>query len=277
MNKFKQKIAIITGGASGIGLSLCEELALRGAVVIIADINGEPAKKAADSIIKAGGKAEAATLDVTDIEKFKRLARGTVKKYGRLDYIFNNAGIVIKGEIDEYTIKDWRKIIDVNLLGVVNGINAAYPLMKAQGFGHIVNTASMAGLIPGPNYAPYCASKHAVIGLSTTLRAEVASFGVSVSVVCPGVVDTPILYENAIDKSSKKHVLKSREDVKKLIPFKALSAKKAAHKILRSAARNKGIIIVTGHARFMWLLYRAAPSMAIWIMKTSMQNYRKKF
>ena len=114
-------------------------------------------------------------------------------RHGRLDFMFNNAGIVIGGRTDEMSREHWDRVIDVNLKGVVNGVVAAYPLMVSQGHGHIVNTASTAGLAPAVLVAAYSASKHAVVGLTGALRPEAARFGVRVSVMCPGAVDTPIL------------------------------------------------------------------------------------
>jgi len=185
--------AIVTGGASGIGKALSQELARRGCEVVLADIQIDEAKHAATEIRAWGGKAKAIMLNVTDFPSVKKAVQETYTLTGRLDYIFNNAGIVIGGTADNFSIEDWNKIIDINFRGVVNGIQAAYPLMIAQGFGHIVSTASMAGLIPNPLNAAYAATKHAVVGLSQSLRIEAAYLGVRVSVICPGVVRTPIL------------------------------------------------------------------------------------
>ncbi len=120
----------------------------------------------------------------------KKLVKATVQRFGRLDYIFNNAGIVIGGGVDLYGIADWHKVIDVNIRGVVNGIQAAYQIMRAQGFGHIVNTASMAGLMPGPGNTVYTMTKHGIVGLSLSLRGEAALMGVRVSVVYPHMINS---------------------------------------------------------------------------------------
>jgi len=112
---------------------------------------------------------------------------------GRLDYLFNNAGIAATGDAAHYTLESWRKVVEVNVMGVVHGAQAAYPAILRQGFGHIVNIASTAGLLPTPSLVSYAASKHAVVGLSRALRAEAQSRGVRVSVVCPGVIRTPML------------------------------------------------------------------------------------
>jgi NAD(P)-dependent dehydrogenase (short-subunit alcohol dehydrogenase family) len=133
---FKDAVAIITGGASGIGQALAEELARRGAQVVLADLQIEKAQEVAVQIKNTGGRAKAVKLDVTDFSSVERLVRETVEESGRLDYIFNNAGIAIGCAADNYTVEDWNKIIDINLRGVVNGVQAAYKIMIEQGFGH---------------------------------------------------------------------------------------------------------------------------------------------
>src|SRR5574341_1086121 len=186
MDYYKDKVAIVTGGASGIGRALCEDLGRRGAQIVAADINMEGAEKAVTAIISAGGRAQAARLDVTKAEDVRRLVRETASKHGRLDFMFNNAGIVSIGDSRDMDLEHWQRILDVNLMGVLYGTTAAYTLMARQGFGHIVNIASSAGLIPVPLLTPYVTTKFGVVGLSHSLRLEGVRLGVKVSVVCPG-------------------------------------------------------------------------------------------
>jgi NAD(P)-dependent dehydrogenase (short-subunit alcohol dehydrogenase family) len=190
---FDVATAMVTGGPSGIGRGLAEELAKRGCEVVLADLQIELAEEVAQEIRVSGGKAKAVKIDAADFPAMDRLVQETVKRTGRLDFIFNNAGVVIGGYVNRYGIEDWNQIVDVNLRGVINGIQATYKVMMEQGFGHIVNTASMAGLMVGPGNVAYTTTKHAVVGLSNSLRAEAAHMGVRVSVVCPGVIRTPIL------------------------------------------------------------------------------------
>jgi len=190
---FEGKVASVTGAASGIGRALSEELARRGAAVVLADLQAEEADAAAAALRAAGGSATAAGLDVADFESVRRLIERVAAEHGHLDFIFNNAGIGVGGEIRDHTIAAWNRIIDVNIRGVVHGVQAAYPIMVRQGSGHIVNTASMAGLSTAPLTTSYSATKHAVVGLSKGLRAEAADLGVKVSVLCPGVIRTPAL------------------------------------------------------------------------------------
>lgn len=147
--------AIVTGAASGIGRALADELAKAGVQVVLADRQAELADHAASAIRGGGGVAYATELDVTDLTRFEEVVQVAFSQAGRLDYLFNNAGIGIGGEVCKYDAADWNDVIDVNLRGVAHGILAAYPLMIQQGFGHIVNTASMAGLAPAPLSVSY--------------------------------------------------------------------------------------------------------------------------
>jgi len=190
---YQEAVCLITGGASGIGEALGRELARRGARVVLADRREDAAAAVVDGIRTAGGKADAAALDVRDADAFDAVVAGVFAGHGRLDYLFNNAGIGVGGRFEDQTLDDWRYIMDVNVMGVVYGAHAAYPWMIAQGFGHIVNTASMAGQIPTPGLISYGATKHAVVGLTRGLRIEAEEHGVRVSAFCPGVINTPIL------------------------------------------------------------------------------------
>lgn len=180
-----EKVAIVTGGGSGIGEAVCRELARRGAWVVVADINGDDADRVATAIVKDGGQAAAARVDVSRETDVTSLVEQTAADCGRLDYLFNNAGIAIGGDARDLTLDHWRRVLDVDLYGVLHGMRAAYPIMARQGFGHIVNTSSAAAFLPDPGDAPYCTAKHAVVGLSLSLRLEGADLGVKVGVICP--------------------------------------------------------------------------------------------
>ena len=267
--------AIVTGGASGIGRALAEELAKRGCEVVLADLQIELAEEVATEIHVSDGKAKAVKVDVTDFPAMEQLIQETVKHTGRLDYIFNNAGIVIGGGVNLYNIEDWNQIIDVNLRGVINGIQAAYKIMIAQGFGHIINTASMAGLMPGPGNVAYTTTKHAVVGLSKSLRAEAAQMGVRVSVLCPGVVRTPIL--EAGGKYGKMLIHIPPERVRQLWEkLKPMSPNLFAKKVLKSVAKNKAVIIVPSWWRVYWWLNRLSPSLGIFLSRKQFQKVQKE-
>jgi NAD(P)-dependent dehydrogenase (short-subunit alcohol dehydrogenase family) len=277
MESFKDKIILITGAGSGIGRAVAERLAREKGVVIATDRDGESARAVAENILGAGGKAEAATLDVVDADAVQRQVDETVRKYGRLDYIFNNAGIGIFAEAHDHTLEDWNRTLGVNLRGVINGVQAAYPVMRRQGFGHIVNTASLAGLIPATTEIAYTTSKFAVVGLTTTLRIEAEAYGVKASVVCPGFVDTPILFEHGVNKYADKMDVHSREEMKQLLGVKAMKVEEAAAVICKGVAKNKAVILVTLHAKVLYTLQRLFPSLFSLLTKSVLNRTRELY
>jgi NAD(P)-dependent dehydrogenase (short-subunit alcohol dehydrogenase family) len=268
---FRDKVVIITGGASGIGRALCEELANRGAIVIVADINTEGAEQVASSISLKGGQAYPVSLNVVNQKDVETVIENTAKEYGRLDYMFNNAGIAFGGEMRDMNMDQWRKIFDINLNGVLYGTSAAYSLMVRQGFGHIVNTASGAGLFPVPNSTAYATTKFGVVGLSTSLRAEGTDLGVKVSVVCPGMVDTPIFEATTFAKIKKKEYLAS------FPKYLLKNATDTARVILRGVERNKAVIIDSLYCRIMWWTYKFVPGLTYYMNRKMIQDTREKF
>jgi len=267
---FNDATAIVTGGASGIGRALAEELARRGCEVVLADMQIAKAQEVATQIQAFGGKAKAVEVDVTDFPAMERLVRETFERTGRVDYIFNNAGIVIYCTIKDYRIEDWNKVIDINLRGVVNGIQAAYKIMIGQGFGHIVNTASIAGLMPDPINVAYATTKHAVVGLSQSLRAEAAQMGIRVSVLCPGVIRTAILEGGTYGKISINIPDEKLHDM--LEELKPMSPDIFAKKVLKAIAKNKAIIIVPSQYKLIWWFNRLFP---FWGMAIAQKIFRK--
>jgi NAD(P)-dependent dehydrogenase (short-subunit alcohol dehydrogenase family) len=272
---FAGATAIVTGAASGIGRALAGELAKRGCEVVLADLQAALAQEVAAEIRALGGKARAKRIDVTDFPTMRRLVRETVKRTGRLDYIFNNAGIVIGGGVHLYGIADWHKVIDVNIRGVINGIQAAYQIMLAQGFGHIVNTASMAGLMPGPGNTVYTMTKHAVVGLSLSLRGEAALMGVRVSVICPGVIQTPILEGGG--RYGKMLIEIPADEMRRLFErLRPMPPAIFALKVLDAVAKNKAIIIFPRWWRAFWWINRVSPALGLSLAQRSFQHNLKK-
>lgn len=264
-------VTVVTGAASGIGRRLAEELARRRAEVVLADLQIELAEEVAAGIRAAGGTARAANVNVTDSPAVAALLHDTFERTGRLDYLFNNAGIGIAGPIGWHTLEDWSRIIAVNLQGVINGVHSAYPIMLKQGWGHIVNTASTGGLIPSPGFVAYAATKHAVVGLSMSLRAEVAASGLRVSVLCPGVIRTPILEDGG--KYGKVYTDLSAEQQRKAIEqFKPMAPDQFARQALNAVARNEAIIILPSWWKLFWWLNRLSPAALVLLMQRQYQG-----
>ena len=266
MRAFRDKVAIVTGAASGIGKALSEQLASHGATVVLTDVNESLLAQTTNAI---SGKVSSAVVDVTDAAAVKKCVDDTVASEGRIDYIFNNAGIAIICEVADMSLDDWYRILDINLRGVVHGIHAAYPIMIEQGFGHIVNTASVAGLAPAPTFTAYTATKHAVVGLSRALRAEAKSHGVNVSVLCPGFIDTSIA-QNATVVGFDRDKLTTEN------PFKFYTADYCAKHALKGVAKNKQDIVITVHGKNMYRMQRFFPGLVEFIGSKQVSTARKK-
>ncbi len=194
---FENQTAVITGGASGIGLGIGKELGRRGARVVLADLDRNTLAQKVGELSEAGIEVLGHPTDVTDKGSVAELAGMVEADLGGCDLLFNNAGVAVFGPFVEATDADWEFTMGVNFWGVLNGLQAFVPAMINRGSGHVVNTASMSGLVGMENLSVYCASKFAVVGLSESLRRELAPSGVGVSVLCPMVVDTPIS-ENSV-------------------------------------------------------------------------------
>ncbi|GGK78823.1 SDR family oxidoreductase [Ornithinimicrobium pekingense] len=172
-------VVLISGGARGIGEALARAHRERGDTVVVADLH-----PTADDQLQ---------LDVRDPDAFRAVAERVVAEHGRIDVFHDNAGIAVAGTMPEMTRQHWDDLIDIDLRGVVHGVDAVYPLMRAQGFGHIVVMGSLAGILPVPSMVPYSAVKSAVVTMSRALRVEARRHGVKVTVVCPAFVETPLL------------------------------------------------------------------------------------
>ena len=267
---FENKIALITGGGSGIGRALCQQLAHAGATVICTDINQE---RAAETVKTISDKGEAWFLDVTDEASITALIDKVVSKYGRLDLIFNNAGIAVSGELRDIKLSYWKKLMDINFFGVLYGSQAAYQVMLKQGSGHIVNTASAAGLADGlALMAPYSVSKHAVVDYTHILRIEAKALGVKASVVCPGFVDTAI-GDSAVEANAKPYWKNKAQEALK----KGLSADKAAITILKGVAANKETIVFPRAIKIAMRIDRILGGVVKKMMQKELADFRANY
>jgi NAD(P)-dependent dehydrogenase (short-subunit alcohol dehydrogenase family) len=194
MQQLRGKVAVVTGAASGIGLAMCHRAAAEGMRVVMADVEEAPLELAASQLAAGGADVLAVVTDVSDGESVTRLRDRAAEHFGTVHLVHNNAGVSVGGTIWEVPEADWRWVIGVNLWGVVHGIRAFVPLLVQQGEGHVVNTASLAGLVSPPLIGPYNATKHAVVTISETLLKDLRLAGapVGVSVLCPGFVRTAI-------------------------------------------------------------------------------------
>ncbi len=196
IDRLDGKVAVVTGGASGIGLALARRFAAEGARVVLADVEVDALDAAAAALAETHGddRVLAVPTDVRSADALEDLADATYERFGAAHVVCNNAGVAVGGRAWEIPADRWRWIVDVNLLGVAHGVRAFVPRMITQGEGHVVNTASAAGLLTGPAMAPYFATKHAVVALSEALHFDLTMSGASVgvSVLCPEFVRTRI-------------------------------------------------------------------------------------
>jgi len=240
-DSYDKKVAIVTGGGSGLGAALASELASRGARVVVADINEANAKVVAGSI---GNGAEARRVDVSNGNQVEELVSTTRAAYGSLDLIFNNAGTSSYGETTDVSLAEWERVLKVNLWGVILGAYSAYAVMKEQRAGKIINIGSGSVFTCDPLFGPYVTSKYGVVGFSRVLALEAEAYGIQVSVVCPGNIRTPMLG------------LREPSWITPAIPAPA-----AARRILDAVARGKKFIVFPLRWRLIWLLDRLHPSL----------------
>jgi NAD(P)-dependent dehydrogenase (short-subunit alcohol dehydrogenase family) len=193
MREFAGKTAFVTGGAAGIGLALGRAFAQSGMKVMLADIEPDALRAAVKSLQEISPDISGTICDVADAASVERAAQASFEAFGKVHVVCNNAGVAAGGGIDHISLDNWRWVIDVNLMGVVHGIKSFLPHIRAHGEGgHIVNTASMAGMDGGLGFSPYAASKFAVVSMSEGLSLQLKSFGIGVSVLCPSFVRTRI-------------------------------------------------------------------------------------
>jgi NAD(P)-dependent dehydrogenase (short-subunit alcohol dehydrogenase family) len=261
MQDFAGKVAVVTGAASGIGLALSRALARAGAHVVLTDVDAARVAEAAAHIVAEGGAARAERVDVTDAAAVHAVMQSVVVREGRIDYVFNNAGLGLGGEVREMDALHWERIVAVNLWGVIHGVQAAYPLLVRQRSGHLVNIASAAGLLPLPLGVAYAMTKHAVVGLSLSLRQEAEALGVRVTVVCPGFVQTEI-FASAILGGPTVRWMVGR------MPIQLYPVDLAAQRILAGVARNRAKVVFPLHAHVLVWTSRFAP----WLMNLFMQR-----
>lgn len=263
---FRGKVCIVTGAASGIGFALSRALLQAGATVVMADRDTSALMTAIERTGAPAERVQPFPCDVTREDQVRELVEETAAVQGRLDVLFNNAGVPGTMPIEQATLDVWRRQVDINLWGVLYGVHFALPIMRRQGHGHIVNTSSLAGLMPFPFQAPYVTTKFAVVGLSESLRYELADEGIHFTVVCPGNVVSGIFQVSA-----------TGERVENPIPPDALPTDEAAELILAGVARKDGILIVPPSLQEYYRLYRTDPEEAEQGMKDLRDRRRAAF
>lgn len=249
MRTYAQARVIITGAASGIGLAMARRLLDQGAHVMLADCDETALANALASLEGFGERVRAHVVDVTQAASVEAMVHQALADWGHIDYLFNNAGIGGSLPIGSATLDHWHRIVDINLWGVIHGVHAVLPHMLSRRSGHIVNTASISGLVPFPGQALYNTTKYAVVGLSETLRHELRNDGVRVTVACPGPVASGIWGVPILGMKGEARP-----------PAGAVPAAEAADCILTGVARGDGIVAFPTLHRWLWRWQRWLPA-----------------
>ncbi|MBO9131159.1 3-hydroxybutyrate dehydrogenase [Bacillus sp. 165] len=246
----ENKVALITGAASGIGLEIARQFANEGAKVVISDLNREAGKAAAEQLEEEGHEAIAVVCDVTNEYQVQSSFEAVLNKFGRLDVLVNNAGLQYVSPIEDFPTEKFELLIKVMLTAPFVAIKHAFPIMKQQGYGRIINMASINGLIGFAGKAAYNSAKHGVIGLTKVAALEGAVHGITVNALCPGYVDTPLVQNQLADLAKTRNVpLESvlEQVIYPLVPQQRLLSVKeiADYAVFLASEKAKGI---TGQA-----------------------------
>jgi NAD(P)-dependent dehydrogenase (short-subunit alcohol dehydrogenase family) len=271
LDSFAGKAVVITGGASGLGRGLVEALAGAGARVVVGDIDLAAAQALCDRIAARGGIATAVAVDVTDPASVDRLVEQAVARHGRLDLMINNAGIAAGGEFQSTPAATLRRVVEVNLLGSAYGTLAAYRQMIRQGGGHIVNVASMLALMPNPLSAAYVAAKYGLGGLTRSVMTEADAYGIDLTLVCPGYIDTNLLASGSYAGSM------NAAQVRERIPFRLISVDTAVARTLDAVLARRAIAVFPAYVRVMWWLERLSPRLMTLLHRMIMRQQRRRY
>lgn len=268
MSEYSGKTAIVTGAASGIGAEVARQLAAGGAFVLVTDVSD--LQDVVDGIKRAGGEARAMRVDVSRRDDVQAAVDEVVGEFGRLDYMFANAGVGIFGEMETVSLDEADTIVDVNLRGVLYCVGIAYRQMREQGFGHVVSTASAAGLVPVPMQSHYTATKHAVVGLHKALALEADVTGIGSTVFCPAWVESGMLDTATI------HGSLSVPSPRDIVPIRPIPTEVAVRKLLDGVRRGRHFVITPFYSRLGWWLERVSPPLSHRLHRTLLTQVRKR-
>ncbi len=270
-DRFAGQVVVVTGGASGLGRGLGEAVARAGAKLVVGDIDLAAANALCDGLASEGKIASAVHVDVTDAASVERLVAQAVAVHGRLDYMFNNAGIAAAGEFHEMSADTIRRVVEINLLGAAYGTLSAYRQMVRQRSGHIVNIGSMLALFPNPLSAAYVAAKHGLGGLTQSVSAEAAAYGVSLTLICPGYIATNLFKAGTFEGSL------SAEAVLERIPFRLIDVETAVARTLEAVLARRSIAVFPFYGRVLWWIHRLSPRLMNGLMRLAMRDQNKRF
>lgn len=263
---FTDKVILITGAGSGIGRATALQLAEYQTHLILCDLNTAAVEQTAQLAQEKGASVEVHTVDVSDWDDMQALSEKVHKAHTAVDILVNNAGVGLGGDFLSTPIADWQWVIGINLMGVVHGCKLFAPAMVLQGRGHIVNLASAAGYYAAPDMTAYSASKHAVMGLSESLRAEMSGHGIGVSAICPGIINTNIVATGRMHGSTGA----AQEKIAALYRRRNYGPELVADALIGAIENNRAVTPVSPEA---WLMYgakRFTPGLLDWANSSSL-------
>lgn len=263
--RFDDKLLVITGGGSGIGRETALAFARLGATVALSDIDPAAAEETAELVRALGATAHAYRLDVADETAVLAHADEVMAAHGVPDILINNAGIGHAGRFLQTPAADFKRVLDINLYGVVNGCRAFGERMAERGGGHIVNLSSMAAYSPQQSFSAYSTSKAAVFMFSDCLRTELAASKISVSTICPGIVHTNIVANTQFSGISAAEEAKKQQSFDKLYARRHYTPDKVADRIVRAVQRKRSIVPVTPESQLAYHFQRLFPAVVRWI------------
>jgi NAD(P)-dependent dehydrogenase (short-subunit alcohol dehydrogenase family) len=271
--RLRGRVAVVTGAASGIGRATALALAEAGALVAACDVDGSGLEATLELCRARGARTLGAVVDVGEATAVDAFAERVEQELGPTFCLVNNAGVGVAGGFLDTELADWEWLLRVNLWGTVHATRAFAPRLRQRGAGRIVNVASASGFCNLPSLAAYGTTKYAVVGLSEALRAELLPFGVKVSVVCPGLVNTPIVQTARIRGVSD--AAARRRELTQLYEQRGLAPESVANAIVAAAESGKAMVVVSSDAWLLYLLKRAVPSALPWLLRASERLYQK--
>ncbi len=267
----KNKVVVITGAGSGIGRATALAFAREGAVLVIADKDEQRLGTVQQEIAALGARVLTRQTDVSDEAQVQALAAFVIHELGRVDVLHNNAGVSVGGRIEDTSIDDWKWLLGINLWGVIYGVHHFLPVMIQQRYGHIVNTSSILGLAATPATGTYATAKFAVTGLGEALRSEVRHYGIGVTTICPGLIDTRIVADGRIN--TRPDSRSTRENVVAYFKNHGKPPEKVAKAVVNAVRNDRAVVPVGGDAWTYWYIKRLSQRLFNRIMNFSAGHF----
>lgn len=262
---------VITGAGSGFGEALAYRFSAAGYRVAVTDLHGDRCERVLREVVARGGEGFALAMDVTEEAAWNRLSERVMAEWGGLGVLVNNAGVAAAGRLEDTPLEDWRWILDTDLFSVVLGCHRFLPLLRSQGFGHVVNVASFAGMTPVPEVAAYATAKAAVVALSEQLLVDLHGSGVGVSVVCPAYVQTRLL--ETFRSGDDRH----RKMAERWMAGSPVTAERVAQDVFDAVRKDRFLVLTHRETRWLWRLRRWFPNRyQRWVSKAAVRMQARR-